>query len=73
MTAIAQRMRAAANMLDKLSSRYLEEPVCNMLGEQLRADADAIEAVEREMCSAGVVDALDKCHEWADRIRGEIK
>ena len=69
MTTIAQRMRAAADMLDKLSSRYLEEPVCNMLGEQLRADADGIEAVEREM--RGTSPSNRMVDEYADRIRGE--
>lgn len=76
------RMRAAAAMFDDC----IEDAVCNpptleymaRLRDQLRADADRLEAVEREMRSDNpsyTVWAISngQADEWADRIRGEGK
>lgn len=61
MTTIAERMRAAAQWIDDSCGEQTE------IGDELRADADAIEAVERELRAMLIVD------KYADRLRGEVK
>lgn len=63
------RLRAAADELKlqamKAPGASVERVTCLTLHDQLRADADELEAVEREMRAILIVD------KWADRIRGE--
>ena len=75
MTTIAERMREAANQLRNVvvlnevgqlvADKYLD------LVKQLRADADALEAVEREMREWDR--NILTVQRYADRIRGEVK
>lgn len=58
MTTRYDRMRAAATTLREFDVRP-------ELADRLDADADELEAVEREMRAILIVD------KWADRIRGE--
>lgn len=82
MTTRAERMRAAADYIAE-TAPGIPEFTKKMLvkAAALRADADALEAVEREMRS--IVDPYDNSIEaystrvwvkdYADRIRGEIQ
>ena len=77
MTTIAQRMRAAAELVDICGmcpcTDCTESRTC---AQKLRADADALEAVERDLIEHARdpfgATALTAA-KWADRIRGETK
>ncbi len=71
MTTIAQRMRAASALVFEFAPDCLNEGQMREFAEQLSADADALEAVEREMRSSIPMHYSD-VGALADRIRGEI-
>lgn len=71
MTTIAQRMRAAADSLDRAAEYHPSIDVDEQLTAEaraLRSTADALEAVERELATEDSVYLI----KLADRIRGEV-
>ncbi len=90
MTTIAQRMRAAAAQWGFEATQASSSDNRNRYlayEKQLRADADALEAVEREMrdevkcaekdqykyAECAYTTRFQTIDEWADRVRGEVK
>ena len=75
MTTTYDRMRAAADNLDNYSEDCLNWSTIQMLATALRADADRLEACEREMQNThhecDERPSLCLVGDWADRIRGE--
>lgn len=68
MTTTYDRMRAAADRLAYEEAQH-GDGYC-VLADQLRADAERLEALEKEMRDLRIRGA-DAREEWADTLRGE--